>query len=183
MSVVWAGFVCVSRGLPGLVYHLHAYFSQNEINIAERHFVLTAFSSHWATHKQSHHHSSSSWSWSVCHIVFRAAQVTSMMISNEVLRTALSTLQALPAMSLSGNNKLDSLGAESLQQVCHPLVFCCHIVCFVVHVVDNIIIVKWRHGLGMLHGDQPWFFVSFSSKYVDQVSFSNTGIFLIYWYD
>ena len=45
-----------------------------------------------------------------------------MMISNEVLRTALSTLQALPAMSLSGNNKLDSLGVESLQQVRHPQV-------------------------------------------------------------
>ena len=58
------------------------------------------------------------------------------------MRTALSTLQALPAMSLSGNNKLDSLGAESLQQVCHPQVLSYHIVCFVVHVVDIIIIGK-----------------------------------------
>lgn len=40
-----------------------------------------------------------------------------MSLSNDVLRTALATLQTLPAMSLSSTHKLDRLGTESLQQV------------------------------------------------------------------
>ena len=40
------------------------------------------------------------------------------MISNDVLSTALTTLQSLPFMSLSKNAELSGLGAETLQQVC-----------------------------------------------------------------
>lgn len=46
-----------------------------------------------------------------------ATGMPALMISNEVLRTALSTLQTLPFMSLSDNQKLNSLGIDTLQQV------------------------------------------------------------------
>ena len=39
------------------------------------------------------------------------------MLSNEVLRTALTTLASLPPMSLAATQKLDQLANESLQQV------------------------------------------------------------------
>ncbi|XP_067933208.1 probable E3 ubiquitin-protein ligase HERC1 [Watersipora subatra] len=51
----------------------------------------------------------------------RTVGMSVLTISNDVLRTALSTLHSLPFMALSDERKLNSLGSDTLEQVCEFL--------------------------------------------------------------